>query len=545
MKKSVLGLALCLLFIIPLGTSLLLSLKGVGDAEAWLALFAHPQIWPATVLSIFTGLISSVISMLLAFLIVARNKLSKISAITGGMIALPHLAFAIGISFLIMPSGIFARCAAAVLGWGLPPQWVTTHDPFGFSLIAVLVLKETPFLVWVIANFLNREDVRNSFGGQRAAALSLGHGMCSIWLRVFVPQILPRILWPIFVTFIYAATVVDVALAIGPTQPPTLAVMVWADLNDALVFNASRGGVGAVFLCCSVGLVALLLWLSVRVFFKQRQWLSWGPVATNIMRPWSTIAKIIMRMSDYGMKFLVIIYTVVFATLILISLSLSWPFPHLWPAEFGIKAWRVAFAQPTPMFTSLLLAMVSACCALLLIIFWFESQLAKSDWLLLYLSALVLGVPSLLFGLGQYRAALLFHLSGTGLGLFMAHFMPVFSYMFIVLVGPYRSFDPRWRSSSSGLMVGHLRFLWTVKLQLLKAPILAALAIGFAVSFVQYVPAQLISAGRFSTLPMEAVTLTSGSNRPLTAAFALLLMLPPLIVFFLASYFSKDKWARS
>ena len=77
---------------------------------------------------------------------------------------------------------------------------------------------------------------------------------------------------------------------------------------------------------------------------------------------------------------------------------------------------------------------------------------------------------------------------------------------------------------------------------LLKAPLLAASAIGFAVSFSQYVPAQLISAGRYSTLPMEAVTLTSGTNRPLTAAFTLILMVPPLLAFVAAAYFGRSRW---
>ena len=90
-----------------------------------------------------------------------------------------------------------------------------------------------------------------------------------------------------------------------------------------------------------------------------------------------------------------------------------------------------------------------------------------------------------------------------------------------------------------------LKFFWAIKFPLLKAPLLAASAIGFAVSFGQYVPAQLIASGRYSTLPMEAVTLTSGTNRPLTAAFALLLMGPPLLAFIAAAHFGKSRWSTA
>jgi putative thiamine transport system permease protein len=81
-----------------------------------------------------------------------------------------------------------------------------------------------------------------------------------------------------------------------------------------------------------------------------------------------------------------------------------------------------------------------------------------------------------------------------------------------------------------------------VKLPLLKAPLLTAAAIGFAVSIMQFVPAQLIAAGRFSTLPMEAVTLSSGGSRPLTAAFALALALPPLLGFLAAALLGRPRW---
>jgi putative thiamine transport system permease protein len=110
------------------------------------------------------------------------------------------------------------------------------------------------------------------------------------------------------------------------------------------------------------------------------------------------------------------------------------------------------------------------------------------------------------------------------------------------LHGPYRGYDQRWQSVTQGLGAAHLRFLTTVKWPMLKVPMLSALAIGFAVSVAQFVPAQLAAAGRFSTLPMEAVTLTSGGNRALTSVYALLLMALPLIAFMLATWRSKSRW---
>jgi putative thiamine transport system permease protein len=128
------------------------------------------------------------------------------------------------------------------------------------------------------------------------------------------------------------------------------------------------------------------------------------------------------------------------------------------------------------------------------------------------------------------------------LAMFFAHVLPVAAYVFIMLQGPYRGFDQRYHAAASGLRAVRTQFLTQVKWPMLKAALLSAFAVGFAVSVAQYVPAQLASAGRFSTLPMEAVTLTSGGNRALTAAYGLALMALPLIVFVGAGIFGRPRW---
>jgi putative thiamine transport system permease protein len=120
--------------------------------------------------------------------------------------------------------------------------------------------------------------------------------------------------------------------------------------------------------------------------------------------------------------------------------------------------------------------------------------------------------------------------------------MPVAAYVLIVLAGPYRAFDGRYVAAARALAASKFSAWRRVKLPLLKAPLLTAGAIGFAVSIAQFVPAQLIAAGRFSTLPMEAVTLASGGNRQLTAAFALALAVPPLLAFLGAALLGRPRW---
>jgi putative thiamine transport system permease protein len=536
-----------LIFAAPLALSIFYAMNAIFEGAAWVALFSHPQLWPALQLSIFTGLTSAAVAALASISVVGglyqTRWWTRLSVITGAMQSLPHAALAIGMAFLIMPSGVIARLLALMFGWTEPPSWITTHDPYGIALIAALCLKEIPFLIWIVVNILNRDDMQHLFAGQRLAAMSLGHGMSSIWLRVYFPQLLPKLIWPLAIVFVYAATVVDMTLIIGPTQPPTLAEVIWSDLNNAQVASNARGGAGAWLLTGFVAAVALGVWGVLKFVFSHREWLTMGPLEKALIRPSGTFSK-----GEGWMRSLTTLsalYIIVTLTLVLLSFATFWPFPQLWPDALNTAAWLHLWRNPSAILTSVALAIGTVVVAFFLIVVWFESQPAQRDRIMLFFCVLALGLPSMLLGLGEYRAALQFGLTGSAVGLFVAHLIPVTAYMFITIVGPYRSFDPRWKSSAYGLLSNQRIFLWAIKLPMLKAPLLAASAVGFAVSFGQYVPAQLIAAGRYSTLPMEAVTLTSGSSRPLTAAYALLLMGPPLLIFLIAASLSKPRWSRS
>src|SRR3990170_4040260 len=268
-------LPLGVLWLTPLVAGLFAVLYGALDEAAWFALFEHPQLWPALALSIGTGTLSLIISTLFAFWIVAGLYGGKLwsgsSGLMGGFLSLPHLAFAIGFGFLITPSGLIARAIGSIAGWAVPPQWVTTQDPFGFSLVAVLVLKEVPFLIWLISAQLARPDVSQMLKGHFRVSQSLGHGSASVWLRVFIPQILPRLKWPLLIVWFYGASVVDVALAIGPTQPPPLSLIIWSDLNNADTAINARGTAGALFLTTML-LCVVLVYLLLKKFFLPSIW---------------------------------------------------------------------------------------------------------------------------------------------------------------------------------------------------------------------------------------------------------------------------------
>ena len=525
---------IAVLWALPLLAGLVLALFAGTGGAAWLDLLHHPQLWQALGLSVWIATASAGGALICALVLSAGLYLSpywhRLQMFSSASLAVPHLAFIIGFAFLIMPSGWLAR---AMVGGDAPPQWQTVQDSAGLALIAALVIKEIPFLLVMIWTILMRGDAAAALAGQWRAARGLGHGPGSAWLRIVQPQLLRRLTWPIVIVWVYGATAVDVALVIGPTQPPALAVILWQDLNDAAQSANDRGLAGAIFLTMVLALTGLLFHAVLRAINASTHFvMSRGPSPMGVPH----------RTAVAGAVALVLVYGATAAILLLMSLAPRWPYPDLWPDLLQVSSWSKLLADPAPLMLSLGLAASSTIAALALAVSWFETQPQRRDRVLIGLALAALGLPQLLIAAGQYRLFLDLGLTASLTGLFLAHLTPVLAYVIIVLSGPYRGFDDRYAAMARSLRAGPWAIWWRVKAPLLRAPLLMACAVGFSVSMVQFVPAQLIAAGRFTTLPMDAVTLASGGSRSLTAAYALALSLPPLALFIAAARLGRPRW---
>ena len=527
------ALPILLLWAVPLLLSLLALLPPALDPAAWRMVFGHPQFPSALLLSLFTGTVSSLLALGMALAIIGgayRTHIwARLTTAAAASLAIPHLAFAIGFGFLVMPSGLVARL---IVGGDVPPGWISVQDPFGVSLSLALALKEVPFLLTAAFASLSRGDAARRLAMECRAGASLGHGPGSCFLRIVMPQLLDSLRWPLVIVFVYGATVVDMALVLGPTQPPSFAVVIWHALNHASPEVNRMGLAATLFLTLVLGLVlAGAAALTQAMRSGRQRFYAAGP--SPLAAPRRTA--LLLGGLVLGLILLAVLM------LAMLSVAQRWPYPALLP-EMGPAAWETLGTAPQPLWLSLLLSLAVSAAAVALAIGWFESQPAGRDRWMTGLALLTLALPQLATAGGQYRLFLDWGLTGRLSGLFLAHLTPALAYVMIVLQGPYRSFDMRYIKAAQGLSASAARRLFSVKLPLLKAPVMVAAAIGFAVSIAQFVPAQLIAAGRWSTLPMEAVTLASGGNRPLAAAYALALALPPLLGFLLAAKLARPRW---
>ena len=534
MRQWLGAVPLLVLWLLPFAAGLAMVLGAAADASAWQSLLAHPQLWPALGLSLWTGTAGGAAALICALTIVAglygSPWLNRLQLIGAAGLAVPHLAFAIGFGFLIMPSGWLARL---LVGGITPPQWVSVQDPFGLALAAALALKEIPFFVVIACGILGGDAEARQFAAQWRVARSLGHGAGSIWLRIIQPQLLRRMAWPIAIVWAYGCGTADLALVLGPAQPPTLAVLIWHDLNDAASATNGRGMAGGVLLLTVLAALAVAAMAVARLGLRGfRWWMAQGPSAWPA--PQAAGRLILLAVA--------LIHVAALAILLLMAVSARWPYPKPWPGTFSADAWRQIALEPQALWLSLFLGLAVGLTSLSLAVIWFETQPRHRDRWVTVAALLALVLPQLVSASGHYLLFLRSGLSGTLAGLFLAHLLPAAAYVLIVLAGPYRGLDPRYATVARGLRAGAFKVWWRIKLPLLRGPLAAAAAIGFAVSLVQFVPAQLMAAGRWSSLPMEAVTLASGGNRALTAAYALALAVPPLIGFALASRLGRRRW---
>ncbi|MEO7127866.1 MAG: ABC transporter permease [Rhodoferax sp.] len=512
------------------------------DGAAWHALVADSQTTRALGMTLWTGLAASALALALAAWLLSRAFPSpawaRLVRWLSPMLAMPHAAFAIGLAFLISPSGWLLRALSPwATGFAAPPPWPTTQDPWGLGLIAVLVAKEVPFLLWTAATQLQRPEVARRWTRELQLARSLGYRADTAWWRVLWPQLWPRLTLPLLAVLAYSLTVVDMALVIGPTSPPTLSVLAWQWLLDANERINTQGAAAAWLLAGVLATLAALLWRLPRLALWRRRWTDGGRGAPRSQQLHTSLP----RPRVVALAALVALYLAVTLALAVGSVSGLWPFPALWPQTITWRAWESVGSSSATVGTTLGLALASAVAALVWSVGWLECAPPRWDAALRRAIYLPLVLPPVLWVLGLERLCINWGIDARWSGLWLAHTLAAVPYVLIALSPAYQGFDVRYRQLTASLGHGRWVFLLRVKWPLLRAALAAALAVGFAVSVAQYLPTVFIGAGRYSTVTTEAITLAAGAQRSLTAAYAWLQWLLPVLGFGLAAWVGRPR----
>lgn len=248
------------------------------NLHPWRELVAYPGFGSALRLTVTTGFAATLVSVFLAACFCAavhgRVRFGAAEAMLAPLLTAPHSAIAIGLAFVLAPSGWIARLATPWLtGWSTPPDVATVGDPYGVALIVGLPVKEIPYLLLVILGALNQLPVAQ----QVRAARSCGYGRGVAWMKIIFPQVYTQIRLPVYIVLAYSLSVVDMALVLGPGDLNTLSVLAlrWLMAPDILQLLPASA---AAILQLAVVVAAIGLWrLGERAAISLgRRWIARG-----------------------------------------------------------------------------------------------------------------------------------------------------------------------------------------------------------------------------------------------------------------------------
>ncbi len=501
-------------------------------------LLGSPGLGASVRLTLTTGLAATALSLAVTVLILAgwqgTRAFRALERLLSPLLSVPHAAAAFGLAFLIAPSGWIARLLSPwATGWERPPDLLIVQDPMGLALVLGLVAKEVPFLLLMSLAALPQARAAERLTLARA----LGYGRVTGWLKTVLPAVYAQVRLPVYAVLAFSLSVVDVAIVLGPSTPPTLAVQTVRWMSDpdlALRFRAAASAMLQLLLV----LAALGLWRAGErtAAVIGRRWATSGGRGT-------AAAEAITR--TLGLSLGTLSATLILAglaTLALWSLAGLWPFPDALPA-LSLDTWMHHGPTLAPALAdTLLIAAGATLAALALTVACLEAEHrfgltpTSRSLALLYLPLLV---PQVAFLLGLQTLALTLGLGPSRLTVALAHLTFVLPYTFLSLAEPWRAWDTRHATVARALGASRTRTLFAIRLPMLLRPVLTAAAVGFAVSVGQYLPTLLVGGGRVPTLTTEAVALASGNDRRLIGLTALMQTAAVVLPFALALFLPR------
>ena len=489
----------------------------------WNDLWQTPRLPEMLWLSMGTAIISTLFSLLLALGVVSscwgRPLWHKCQRWLSPLMAAPHVALAFGLSFVLMPSGLIARFLAVPMEWSAPPDWQVVQDPQGLSYMLLLVIKETPFLLFMLIAASGQLPIAETM----KVGQSLGYQRWITWIKLIWPRLYPMVRLPVYTVLAFSVSVVDVPLILGPTNPPLFSVQIFQWLQDPDLSLRLKAAAGSLLLLGLV-IVAILAFMVTEFFLSKYS----GRWLTNGYR--GLLGQYADRITLILWRGLLSLFSLSAGVLLIWSFVWRWRFPSLWP-EWSLRSWERSWHQlAEPLGNSLIIGLLSAFLAVSLAILLLEFGKKHSKYTkgVMYLPLLL---PQMTFIFGLQVLLLFYHAEGHWITVTAVHLIFVIPYCYLSLAGAWDGYDERQSVQGRMLSGSPIRTWWQIKLKILWRPVLSSLALGFSVSIAQYLPTVFAGAGRVPTVTTEAVSLVSGGNRRLMGVYALVQMLLPLLCY--------------
>ena len=500
---------------------------------------ATPGLARAITASLATGLGATALALIFSLALLAAldggRGARRLRRVAGPLIAVPHSAVAIGVMFLLAPSGWLMRMVSPGLtGFDRPPLWAIVPDGSGVVLCLALLVKEVPFLVLVGLAALSTLPVRRLL---RAGA-SLGYGHIAGWIYLVLPAVYRRIRLPVLAVLVFSLSVVDMPRLLGPNLPPPLAVLIVEGFEDADLAARLPASFGAL-VQIGLTLFALMIW-------RGGEWVC-GRALAGLRRDGRRLGAItgwIRVLAGLAMVPIMIGCAGLVAAAIW-SVAGPWFFPAALPESLTARFWMRADSLVPALSASLVIAaaasLIAVCLALLAI--EFARLRGHAGLWHVWIFAPIL-LPQAGFVPGLQMVLTMTWLEGTWLAMIWMHMLFILPYAWLILAPAATSLDRRYGLVAASLGAGAWRQYGRVTLPMLAPAIITALFVGSAVSIALYLPSLFAGAGRITTMTLEAVALASGGSRAMAGVAAMLQLLIPIGIFAALQTFSRLTFGR-
>ncbi|CAH8231456.1 thiamine ABC transporter permease [Vibrio aestuarianus] len=504
-----------------------LSLGGFAMVFDW------QGVWRSIGLTVYSAIASSYIACLISFAILQASWGSKfwrkVELSLSPLLATPHVAFAIGFAFLFAPTGMGVRALHGLFGfepnsYNVDDLALFIKDPYAVGLIVMLALKEVPFLLLMSISILSQLKIDHI----EKVSASLGYSQAQMWWKCIFPQWLVKLRFPMLAVIAYSLSVVDVALILGPTNPPTFAVLVWQWFSDPDLTLLPRAAAGAMVL---FAIASALI-----VFARGVEW-----TVTKLWRHWQYSGRYGVMLPGKTLFIGIISLTLLMVPLMVIwSFAQRWRFPDLLPSHYSDRFWQLEWHSIlSTVNQSVVIAIIASSTALIFALIAHEYR-CKYQWQIPgYIIAIPMLIPQLSVLFGLQVVALYLKSDAYFFWVIWAHVFFAFPFVYLSLDGPWRSFDNGLTKVALSLGKTPLQTWMRIKIPILLPAIVFAWAVGISVSLAQYLPTLMLGAGRISTVTTEAVALSSGFDRRVTAIYAIWQAILPLLFFSLSIFISR------
>jgi putative spermidine/putrescine transport system permease protein len=228
------------------------------------------------------------------------------------------------------------------------------------------------------------------------------------------------------------------------------------------------------------------------------------------------------------------------------SFAQQWFWPDLLPRNYSMRAWLYIASRgsgvATALFSSLLIATVVAAISVAVALpaaralAWYEFPGKRVFFFLMLLPVLAQPLAS---AMGVHALFLQLGLTETVMGVILVHLIPAVPYTTLMLTGSFTRFDPDWEAQARTLGASTLSVWRYVTLPAIAPGLAVAAGFAFLISWSQYLFTLLIGGGQVLTLPLILVSFQRGGDEALTAALALLFLVPTIAVFLLIARFLR------